>query len=65
MRGRTAIMLAAMSGHIETVKFLHAAGASITEKNDEGFSALHLAAHRGRLALLQLMLSKRGQRAHQ
>jgi hypothetical protein len=60
--GATAILLVAELNHATTVKYLQAAGASITEKNDNGFSALHLAAHRGRLALLQYFLMQYGGR---
>jgi hypothetical protein len=60
--GFTAIMVAAGRGHTETVKVLQAAGASITEKDDYGCSALHYAASYGNLSLLQNLLQEAGAR---
>jgi ankyrin repeat protein len=59
-RGTTAIMVAAMHDHATTVKFLQSAGASTTEKDYDGWSALHYAAHNGRLSLSQYFFEEVG-----
>jgi hypothetical protein len=51
-------MVAAMKGHAATVKYLQAAGASVMEKNYIGLSALHLAANRGKLSLVQYFMEE-------
>jgi ankyrin repeat protein len=61
-------MLAALNGHvITTVKNLQAAGASITEKSEDGYSALHFAAINGNISimLVHTTLPSRGWSEHQ
>jgi hypothetical protein len=60
MFGMTPIMLATEHRHTASVKFLQAAGASVVEKNDGGWSALLFAALLGKLSLVQYFLLEAG-----
>jgi ankyrin repeat protein len=53
--GETALMLAAVEGHVEVVRRLIDAGSEI---NGEGWTALHYAAWKGRLDVCKLLISK-------
>ena len=53
--GETALMLAAVEGHVEVVRRLIDAGSDI---NGEGWTALHYAAWKGHLEVCKLLMSK-------
>jgi hypothetical protein len=55
-------MVAAMHGHVAVVKYLHANGASITERNGDGVSVLNLVSFRGFLPLVQYFIEEAGAR---
>lgn len=55
-RGETPLIVAALEGHSEVVKFLIARGATVKARNDRGFTALHAAAYRGHLAVVKLLM---------
>ena len=52
----TALMNAAMQGHVETVKLLLAAGADVHAKTHNNTTTLMLAAHGGNLEIAKLLL---------
>ncbi|KAL1490865.1 hypothetical protein ABEB36_011550 [Hypothenemus hampei] len=53
----TPLQMAAEGGHAEVVKALVRAGASVTEENKGGFTAVHLAAQHGHLQVLEVLRS--------
>ena len=55
-KGRTALHWAARSGHLEVVKFLVGAGASLEAESNDSWTALHFAARWGRLAILKVLV---------
>lgn len=55
-RARTALHWSALSGHNEMVELLLQHGALINEKDNDGNTALNLAASRGRDAVVQKLL---------
>ncbi|HHI92372.1 MAG TPA: hypothetical protein ENK04_02490 [Gammaproteobacteria bacterium] len=57
-KGREALHLAAMSGHIDVVNYLITHGARIDERDDYGFTALHLAAWRNRVDVVDYLISQ-------
>ncbi len=59
-RGWTALMCTASNGHVDTVKALLDAKASLTEENLEGRTALHIAAGKGMDKVVKMMLSGSG-----
>ena len=54
--GRTALHVAAHSGHVGCVSSLLELGASVDAQTDAGFTALHLCCQRGHLSVLQALL---------
>mmetsp|Transcript_134434 Transcript_134434/g.245368 ORF Transcript_134434/g.245368 Transcript_134434/m.245368 type:complete len:881 (-) Transcript_134434:70-2712(-) len=57
LHGRTALHLAASSGHVESVQVLLQAKAAIEAKTDAGFTALHMACQRGHLDVVKNLQS--------
>ncbi|XP_066253308.1 serine/threonine-protein phosphatase 6 regulatory ankyrin repeat subunit B isoform X9 [Euwallacea similis] len=53
----TPLQMAAEGGHAEVVKALVRAGASVTDENKGGFTAVHLAAQYGHLQVLEVLRS--------
>ncbi|XP_066142061.1 serine/threonine-protein phosphatase 6 regulatory ankyrin repeat subunit B isoform X9 [Euwallacea fornicatus] len=53
----TPLQMAAEGGHAEVVKALVRAGASVTDENKGGFTAVHLAAQHGHLQVLEVLRS--------
>lgn len=53
----TPLQMAAEGGHAEVVKALVRAGASITDENKAGFTAVHLAAQYGHMQVLEVLRS--------
>ncbi|KAH1017863.1 hypothetical protein HUJ05_008457 [Dendroctonus ponderosae] len=53
----TPLQMAAEGGHSEVVKALVRAGASVTDENKGGFTAVHLAAQYGHLQVLEVLRS--------
>ena len=58
--GWTPLMSAAVAGHTETVEMLLEAGASVDAVSVQGRSALHWAAGKGRIAVLEVLLAHGG-----
>ncbi|CAH0387234.1 unnamed protein product [Bemisia tabaci] len=58
----TPLQLAAEGGHADVVKVLVRAGASCTDENKAGFTAVHLAAQNGHLPVLEVMRSSQSLR---
>ena len=53
----TPLQIAAEGGHAEVVKALVRAGASVTDENKGGFTAVHLAAQNGHMQVLEVLKS--------
>ncbi|CAH1122114.1 unnamed protein product [Ceutorhynchus assimilis] len=53
----TPLQMAAEGGHAEVVKALVRAGASVTDENKGGFTAVHLAAQYGHMQVLEVLRS--------
>ena len=58
--GWTPLMSAAAAGHTETVEILLGAGAAVDATSAQGRSALHWAAGKGRIAVLEVLLEHGG-----
>ncbi|XP_050428286.1 serine/threonine-protein phosphatase 6 regulatory ankyrin repeat subunit A isoform X2 [Adelges cooleyi] len=58
----TPLQLAAEGGHAQVVKVLVRAGASCSDENKAGFTAVHLAAQNGHLAVLEVLRSSQSLR---
>ena len=58
--GWTPLMSAAAAGHTETVEILLGAGAAVDATSAQGRSALHWAAGKGRIAVLEVLLERGG-----
>ena len=54
--GHTALILASMEGHTETVQALLAKGAEKEAKNNDGWTALMMACYKGRLNVMKALL---------
>ena len=58
--GRTPLMQAALGGHVEVVRALFARGAADELRDDEGWLAVHLAAHQHHTGVLEAIAAARG-----
>ncbi|KAI5889899.1 ankyrin, partial [Schizophyllum commune H4-8] len=54
----TLLMLAARSGHEDIVRFLLDTGAHIEERDGNGSTALHYAAHQGHLGVISILIER-------
>lgn len=54
----TPLMLAAMEGKTEVVRYLVRVGADVTLKGEDGMTALHMAAKSGHLEACRIIISE-------
>ena len=57
-QGRTAVICAARAGHVEAMRALHGAGASLHGADSQGRTAMQFAARKGHLAAVEWLLQK-------
>ena len=51
-------MVAASEGQVEVVKLLHSKGASLNNKNNNGFTALDLASENGHIKVVEYLVEE-------